>query len=55
MSGVFLQCRRTLVILRQNTAVIHQKGIFSKILDNYHNYRNNVKNEVAKKEEPKSS
>ncbi|KAH8239613.1 hypothetical protein KR032_005983 [Drosophila birchii] len=49
MSGVFLQCRRTLVILRQSTAIKNEKGIFSKILENYQNFRKDVKNEVAKR------
>ncbi|KAH8378550.1 uncharacterized protein LOC110190611 isoform X2 [Drosophila serrata] len=55
MSGVFLQCRRTLVILRQNTAVNNEKGIFCKILDNYQKFRKDVKNEVTEGEEPKRS
>ncbi|XP_017029624.1 uncharacterized protein [Drosophila kikkawai] len=55
MSGVFLQCSRTLVILRQHTAIKNEKGIFSKILDKYQNYRKDAKTEVIEEEESKRS
>ncbi|XP_017010526.3 uncharacterized protein [Drosophila takahashii] len=54
MSRLLLQCRSTLLILRHQTAVESEKGLFSKLVEKCQSFRKEEK-EVAEEEEPKRS
>ncbi|XP_052845865.1 uncharacterized protein LOC128258329 isoform X2 [Drosophila gunungcola] len=54
MSRLLLQCRSTLLVLRHQTAVENEKGLFSKLVDKYTTFRKEEKH-VPQEEEPKRS
>nr|XP_016933611.1 uncharacterized protein LOC108012695 [Drosophila suzukii] len=54
MPRLLLQCRSTLLILRHQTAVKNEKGLFSKLLEKCQSFRKEEKH-VAEEEESKRS
>ncbi|XP_043648328.1 uncharacterized protein LOC122616823 [Drosophila teissieri] len=55
MSRLLLQCRRTLLILRRQTAVENEKGLFSKLLEKCESFGKEEKPVDQEQEESKRS
>ncbi|KRK01304.1 uncharacterized protein LOC6533253 [Drosophila yakuba] len=55
MSRLLLQCRRTLLILRRQTAVENEKGLFSKLLEKCESFGKEEKHVDQEQEESKRS
>ncbi|EDV50542.1 uncharacterized protein LOC6544797 [Drosophila erecta] len=55
MSRLLLQCRRTLLILRRQTAVDNEQGLFGKLLEKCQSFGKAEKEADQEKEESKRS